>query len=96
MTEEQIRAFLMEYTEIVGNAEKEIRAGNRLKAHELYAKVDGMRKALDIIGCTEEVRQFYADMCEAREAMIEEIEERQHASGMYAQQDLIDMYRRER
>jgi hypothetical protein len=96
MTEEQIRAFLMEYTETVGNAEKEMRTGNRRKAHELYAKADGMRKALDIIGCTEEVRQFYADMCEARETMIEEIEERQHASGMYAQQDLIDMYRRER
>ena len=96
MTEEQIRAFIMEYTEIVGNAEKEMRAGNMKKAHELYGKADGMRKALDIIGCTEEVRQFYADMCETRETMIEEIEERQHASGMYAQQDLIDMYRRER
>ena len=96
MTEEQIRAFLMEYTKAVGNAEKESRAGNRRKANELYAKADGMRKALDIIGCTEEVRKFYADMCEAREAMIKEIEERQHASGMYAQQDLIDMYRRER
>lgn len=96
MTEEQIRVFLMEYTETVGNAEKESRSGNRQKAHELYAKADGMRKALDIIGCADEVRQFYADMCEAREAMIEEIEERQHQSGMYAQQDLIDMYRRER
>lgn len=64
MTEEQIRAFLMEYTEIVGNSEKESRAGNRRKAHELCAKADGMRKVLDIIGCTEEVRQFYADMCE--------------------------------
>lgn len=33
---------------------------------------------------------------EARQAQIEEIEERQHKSGFYAQQDLIDMYRRER
>lgn len=66
MTEEQIRAFLMEYTKTVGNAEKEMHAGNRRKAHELYAKADGMRKALDIIGCAEKVRQFYADMCETR------------------------------
>lgn len=66
MTEEQIIAFLMEYTETVGNAEQEMHNGNRQKAHELYAKADGMRKALDIIGCTEEVRQFYADMCETR------------------------------
>lgn len=35
-------------------------------------------------------------MAEARAEMIECVEERQHASGMYAQQDLIDAYRRER
>lgn len=46
----------------------------------------------DEINLNEIMRDFY----EAREAMIEEIEERQHKSGFYAQQDLIDMYRRER
>ena len=31
-----------------------------------------------------------------QEDMIEMLEERQEKSGMYAQQDLIEMYRRER
>lgn len=35
-------------------------------------------------------------MDERRRDLIERVEERQHNSGMYAQQDLIDMYRRER
>lgn len=33
---------------------------------------------------------------EDRAALVEEIEERQHASGMYAFQDLLEMYRNER
>lgn len=33
---------------------------------------------------------------ERRQALIEEIEERQHASGFYAFQDLMEMRRRER
>lgn len=33
---------------------------------------------------------------ERRQALIEEIEERQHNSGFYAFQDTLDMYRRER
>lgn len=33
---------------------------------------------------------------EQRERLIEDVEERQHQSGFYAFQDLIDMYKRER
>lgn len=36
------------------------------------------------------------EAAEEREYLIEEIEERQHKSGFYAFQDLMDMYRRER
>ena len=36
------------------------------------------------------------DEYEARQALIEEIEERQHQSGFYAFQDLMEMRRRER
>lgn len=46
----------------------------------------------DEINLNEIMRDFY----EARQAMIEDIEERQQKSGFYAQQDLIDMYRNER
>lgn len=40
--------------------------------------------------------EVYEALREEREELIERIEERQHNSGMYAQQDLIAMYRRER
>lgn len=43
-----------------------------------------------------EMAEYIRDIEEAREHMIEEIEERQHASGFYAFQDTMDMYRRER
>lgn len=43
-----------------------------------------------------EARKIIAAIREEREEYIESIEERQHASGMYAQKDLIDSYRRER
>lgn len=43
-----------------------------------------------------DLNEIYRDIDEERQRKIEEQEERQHASGMYAQQDLIDMYRRER
>ena len=43
-----------------------------------------------------EISEIYRDMDERRCDLIERVEERQHNSGMYAQQDLIDMYRRER
>lgn len=43
-----------------------------------------------------DINEIYRDIDEERQRKIEEQEERQHASGMYAQQDLIDMYRRER
>lgn len=42
------------------------------------------------------LNEILRDHYERRQALIEEIEERQHKSGFYAQQDLIDMYRRER
>ena len=42
-----------------------------------------------------EMAEYIRDIEEARERMIEEIEERQHASGFYAFQDTMDMYRRE-
>lgn len=44
----------------------------------------------------EEIAEIYRDMAEERERVIEYYEERQHASGMYAQQDLIESYRCER
>lgn len=44
----------------------------------------------------ERINQFLIDEAEQRERTIERLEERQHDSGMYAQQDLIDSYRRER
>lgn len=44
----------------------------------------------------EEIAEIYRDMAEERERMLEYYEERQHDSGMYAQQDLIDAYRHER
>lgn len=43
--------------------------------------------------CEIEAARFEA---EEREYLLEEIEERQHQSGFYAFQDLIDMYRMER
>lgn len=44
----------------------------------------------------ERINQFLIDEAEQRERLLERLEERQHDSGMYVQQDLIDMYRRER
>lgn len=43
-----------------------------------------------------DLEEILRDHYERRQALMEEIEERQHKSGSYAQQDLIDMYRRER
>ena len=43
-----------------------------------------------------EISEIYRDLDEERQRVLEYYEERQHDSGMYAQQDLIDMYRRER
>ena len=37
----------------------------------------------------------YEAECE-RQELIEELEERQHQSGFYAFQDMLEMYRRER
>ncbi len=49
----------------------------------------------DVIDEYELVR-YQQSIAEARERFIEELEERQYASGFYAQQDVIEMYRRER
>lgn len=51
----------------------------------------------EVLDVNETINMIY----EAYEAEMHEyrmmlLEERQHDSGMYAQQDLIDMYRRER
>lgn len=43
-----------------------------------------------------DLNEIYREMDEERKRVIEYHEERQHDSGMYAQQDLIDAYRRER
>lgn len=43
-----------------------------------------------------DLNEIYREMDEERKRVIEYYEERQHDSGMYAQQDLIDVYRRER
>lgn len=53
---------------------------------------------LDEYGDDEEIdiNEIMRARYEERQALIEEIEERQHKSGFYAQQDLIDMYRKER
>lgn len=42
------------------------------------------------------MNEIWRDYEEEHNRRIEELEERQHASGMYAQQDLIDLYRFER
>lgn len=44
------------------------------------------------INLNEIARDYY----EGRERYIEELEEEQHASGFYAFQDKLEMYRRER
>lgn len=43
-----------------------------------------------------ELARYHQSIAEAHERFVEELEERQHASGFYAQQDVIEMYRRER
>ena len=43
-----------------------------------------------------ELARYQQSITEARERFVEELEERQYASGFYAQQDVIEMYRRER
>lgn len=43
-----------------------------------------------------ELADYMRSIDAARERFIEEVEERQHASGFYAFQDTLDMYRRER
>lgn len=43
-----------------------------------------------------ELADYMQSIAEARERFIEEVEERQHASGLYAFQDTLEMYRRER
>lgn len=42
------------------------------------------------------MNQIIRDYEEGRARYIEELEEEQHASGFYAFQDKLDMYRRER
>lgn len=49
----------------------------------------------DVIDEYELVR-YQQSIAETHEQFIEELEERQHASGFYAQQDIIEMYRCER
>lgn len=46
--------------------------------------------------CEQDLARFYQDVADAQERMVEEIEERQYASGFYAFQDSLDMMRRER
>ena len=43
-----------------------------------------------------ELAHYQQSIAEAHERFIEELEERQYASGFYVQQDVIEMYRRER
>lgn len=43
-----------------------------------------------------ELARYQQSITEAHERFVEELEERQHASGFYVQQDVIEMYRRER
>ena len=43
-----------------------------------------------------DIRQWEREAAEAREQMIEDLEERQHESGFYAFQDRLEMFRRER
>jgi hypothetical protein len=66
MTEEEIRAFLQEYTKICGDHEKARRDGNKIKATEYFGMLEGMQKMLEILGNTKEIQQFYANMCQWR------------------------------
>ena len=43
-----------------------------------------------------ELARYQQSITEAHERFVEELEERQYASGFYTQQDVIEMYRRER
>ena len=43
-----------------------------------------------------DLNELMRDVEEERERRIEELEERQHQSGFYAFQDMMDMRRRER
>ena len=59
------------------------------------------QELLDIISEYDEndeidLAEILREQEERRQALIEEIEERQHNSGFYAFQDTLDMYRRER
>ena len=59
------------------------------------------QELLDLLGDYDEeddinLNEILQSLYEERQDRMEEIEERQHKSGFYAQQDLIEMYRRER
>lgn len=43
-----------------------------------------------------ELARYQQFIAEAHECFIKELEKRQHASGFYVQQDIIEMYCRER
>lgn len=53
-------------------------------------------KAIERFDDDTDMNEVFQLLEEDREQFIEELEERQHNSGMYVQQDLIALYRYER
>ena len=62
-----------------------------MKKEKLLAIIEDLDDD-DDVDLNEIAREEY----ERREELINELEERQHASGFYAFQDMMDMWRRER
>ena len=58
---------------------------------ELLRLMDGLDDDDEV-----DIPRLLRERAEAHEALVEEIEERQHQSGFYAFQDRLEMYRRER
>lgn len=75
---------------------------NQETVDRLREQASILKEAADYIAehCDEgdeiDVDELCRDIAQHREERLEELEERQHQSGFYAFQDLMDMYRFER
>lgn len=61
---------------------------------ELIELLDGLDDDEQVTAS--DIRQWEREAAEAREQFIEDLEERQHESGLYVFQDRLEMFRRER
>lgn len=75
---------------------------NQETVDRLREQASILKEAADYIAenCDEDdeidINKLCRDIAQHREERLEELEERQHQSGFYAFQDLMDMYRFER